>query len=147
MHCASVIYLSLPSYICCNQYLSPDFCGCQNCFAFLLRRVNSNKTLIGSKYLPFRVDPFSKGTNYAEANKKTQTIVSRIQKCKTASVAHSDARSTADQGIAGSIPTGTGNILSRRLIMKYFLPSFAPFRWFKKCRYQFLAQKMCTIID
>ena len=54
------------------------------------------------------------------------SIVIRVQKCKTALVAHSDARSTGDQGVAGSIPAGTGNILSRRLIMEYFLPSFAP---------------------
>ena len=34
-----------------------------------------------------------------------------------------------------------GNILSRRLIMKYFLRSFSPFRWFKKGSCQFLAKE------
>ena len=35
-------------------------------------------------------------------------------------MAQSDARPTGDQKVAGSIPTGSGNILSWRLIMKYF---------------------------
>ena len=45
-------------------------------------------------------------------------------------------RPTEDQEVAGSIPAEVGNILSWRLIMKYFLWSFSPFRWFKKssCR-------------
>ena len=40
-------------------------------------------------------------------------------------------------------PAEVGNILSWRLIMKYFLRSFAPFHWFKKGSCQFLA-KECT---
>ena len=43
-----------------------------------------------------------------------------------------DARPTGDQEIAGLTPAEFGNILSWRLIMKYFLGSFSPFRWFKK---------------
>ena len=43
-----------------------------------------------------------------------------------ASVAQLDARPTGDQEIVGSTPT-VGNILSLRLIMKYFLCSFSPF--------------------
>ena len=39
---------------------------------------------------------------------------------------------TGDQEVAGSTPAEVGNILSWRLIMKYFLRSFSPFRWFKK---------------
>ena len=31
-----------------------------------------------------------------------------------------------DQEVVGLIPTGSGNILSERLIMKYFLQSFSP---------------------
>ena len=38
-------------------------------------------------------------------------------------------------------PTEVGNILSWRLIMKYFLRSFSPFRWFKKGSCQFLAKE------
>ena len=34
-----------------------------------------------------------------------------------------------------------GNILLWRLIMKYFLRSFSPFRWFKKGSCQFLAKE------
>ena len=37
-------------------------------------------------------------------------------------------RPTGDQEVAGSIPTEVSNILSWRLIMKYFLRSFSPFR-------------------
>ena len=45
-----------------------------------------------------------------------------------ASVAHLDARPTGDQEVAGLTPAEVGNILSWRLIMKYFLRSFSPFR-------------------
>ena len=44
-----------------------------------------------------------------------------------ASVAQFDVRSTGDQEVAGSTPREVGNILSWRLIMKYFLRSFYPF--------------------
>ena len=47
---------------------------------------------------------------------------------KPASVAQLDARPTGDQEAAGSTPAEVGNILSWRLIMKYFLRSFSPFR-------------------
>ena len=36
-------------------------------------------------------------------------------------------RPTGDQEVAGSTPAEVGNILSWRLIMKYFLRSFSPF--------------------
>ena len=42
-------------------------------------------------------------------------------------------------------PRWDGKILSWRLIMKYFLRSFSPFRWFKKGSCQLLA-KECTIL-
>ena len=44
-----------------------------------------------------------------------------------ASVAQWDAHPTGDQEVMGSIPAEVSNILSRRLIMKYFLRSFSPF--------------------
>ena len=50
-------------------------------------------------------------------------------------------RPTGDQEVAGSTPADVGNILSWRLIMKYFLRSFSPFRWFKKGSSQFLAKE------
>ena len=50
-------------------------------------------------------------------------------------------RSTGDQEVAGSTLAEVGNILSWRLIMKYFLRSFSPFRWFKKGSCQFLAKE------
>ena len=52
---------------------------------------------------------------------------------------------TGDQEVAGLTPAEVGNILLWRLIMKYFLRSFSPFRWFKKGSCQFLA-KECTIL-
>ena len=56
-------------------------------------------------------------------------VVKRVLLYKTlASVAQLDARPTGDQKVAGSTPTEVGNILSWRLIMKYFLRSFSPFR-------------------
>ena len=48
---------------------------------------------------------------------------------------------TGDQEVAGSMPAEVGNILSSRLIVKYFLRSFSPFRWFKKGSCQFLAKE------
>ena len=50
-------------------------------------------------------------------------------------------RPTGDQEVAGSTPAEVGNILSWRLIMKYFLRSFSPFRWFKKGSCQFLTKE------
>ena len=50
-------------------------------------------------------------------------------------------RPSGDQEIAGSTPAEVGNILSWRLIMKYFLRSFSPFRWFKKGSCQFLVKE------
>ena len=50
-------------------------------------------------------------------------------------------RPTGDQEVAGSTPAEVGNILSWRLIMKYFLRLFSPFRWFKKGSCQFLAKE------
>ena len=50
-------------------------------------------------------------------------------------------RPTGDQEVAGSTPAEVGHILSWRLIMKYFLRSFSPFRWFKKGSCQFLAKE------
>ena len=58
-----------------------------------------------------------------------------------APVAQLDARPTGDQKVAGLTPAEVGNILSWRLIMKYFLRSFSPFRWFKKGSCQFLAKE------
>ena len=61
-------------------------------------------------------------------------------------VAQLDARSTGDQEIAGSIPAGYGNILSWRLIMKYYIRSFSPFHRFKKGSCQFLVKEGAQIL-
>ena len=58
-----------------------------------------------------------------------------------ASVALLDAPSDWRPGGRGFTPAEVGNILSWRLIMKYFLWSFSPFRWFKKGSCQFLAKE------
>ena len=59
---------------------------------------------------------------------------------KLASVSQFNARLTGDQEVAG-LTRQIGNILQWRSIMKYFLWSFSPFRWFKKGSYQFLAKE------
>ena len=47
---------------------------------------------------------------------------------ESASVPQLDVRPTGDQEVTGSTPAEVGNVLSWRLIMKYFLWSFSPFR-------------------
>ena len=64
-----------------------------------------------------------------------------IEVVKPVSVAQSDARPTGDQESVGLIPAGYDNILPLRLIIKYFLLSFSPFRWLKKGSCQFLAKE------
>ena len=49
------------------------------------------------------------------------------QESRPTSAAQLDARPTGKE-VVDSIPAGSGNILSWRLIMKYFLRSFSPFR-------------------
>ena len=55
------------------------------------------------------------------------------------SVVQLDARLTGDQEVAGSPPAESAAYFHGDLIMKYFLRSFSPFRWFKKGSCQFLA--------
>ena len=50
-------------------------------------------------------------------------------------------RPTGDQEVVGSTPAEVSNILSWRLLMKYFLRSFSPFCWFKKGSCQFLSKE------
>ena len=57
--------------------------------------------------------------------------------CDTHSYVDLMIRPTEDQEVAGSTPAEVGNILSWKLIMKYFLRSFSPFRWFKKGSFSF----------
>ena len=59
----------------------------------------------------------------------------------TASVAQSDVHPNGDQKVIALISAGSGNILSWRLIMKYFLQSFFLFPQLKKGSYQFLAKE------
>ena len=54
-----------------------------------------------------------------------RTLITDVH--RPASVAQLDAGPTGDKEVAGSTPTEVGNILSWRLIMKYFLRSFSPF--------------------
>ena len=67
--------------------------------------------------------------------------VKHIEMSGPASVAQLDASSDWRPEVAGSTPAEVGNILSWRLIMKYFLRSFSPFRCFKKGSFQFLAKE------
>ena len=61
-------------------------------------------------------------------------------------MAQMDACLTGDQEVVGYIPAGSDNILSWRLIMKYFLRSFSPFCWFKKGSCRFLAKEYAQIL-
>ena len=63
-----------------------------------------------------------------------------------ASVAQSDVRLTCDQEVASSVSAGSGTIISRSLIMKYFLLSFSPLCCFKKDICQFLAKEYAQIL-
>ena len=56
-------------------------------------------------------------------------------------VAPLDAPPTGNQEVAGSTPTRSTTFFRGDLIMKYFLWSFASFRWFKKDSCQFLAKE------
>ena len=77
-----------------------------------------------------------------------RAVVCKWQKCKHKVLVNCRSwwlswmrRPTGDQEVAGSTPAEVGNILSWRLIMKYFLWSFSPFRCFKKGSCQFLAKE------
>ena len=61
---------------------------------------------------------------------------------KPASVAQLDAPLTGDQEVVGSTPAEIGNILSWRLIMKYFLWSFSPFADSRKAAVSFWWKKV-----
>ena len=62
------------------------------------------------------------------------------------SVAQSTMHWTGDQEVMGSIPAGSGNMLSWRLIVKYFLRSFSAFRLFKEGSYQFMAKEYAQVL-
>ena len=52
----------------------------------------------------------------------------------------------SDQEIGSSIPAGSGNILSWRLNMKYFLGSFSSFCFFKKSNCQCLVKECAQVL-
>ena len=55
-------------------------------------------------------------------------------------------RPTGDQEVAGSTPAEVGNILSWRLIMKYFLQSFSPFSLIQEGQLSVSCERMCIIL-
>ena len=61
-------------------------------------------------------------------------------------VAQLDGPSDWRQEVAGSTPAEVGNILSWRLIMKYFLPSFSPFVLIQEEQLSVSGERMCTIL-
>ena len=76
---------------------------------------------------------------YVHLLKLVCTITTKVTSLSGSDGCTSDWRS----GGCGFDPHRVSNILSWRLIMKYFLWSFSPFHWFKKGSGQFLA-KECT---
>ena len=61
------------------------------------------------------------------ASKHSQETGKQLQYCRPRWLSWM-RRPTGDQEVAGSTPAEVGNILSWRLIMKYFIRSFSPFR-------------------
>ena len=110
-----------------------------NCFAPFWKGfyTKGTKTLLQLRTDPFlsKEIPFQKGTGVKEANSNIYYDILHLIDILfytivrlPASVAQLDARLTGDQEVAGSTPAEVGNILSWKLIMKYFLRSFSPFR-------------------
>ena len=84
--------------------------------------------------------------NRMEARAKNRKTFKRhLLHSQPTSVAQLDARLTGDQ-VVGSTPTGSGTFFQEDLIMKYFLWSFSPFRWFKKGSCQFSEERMYTLL-
>ena len=61
------------------------------------------------------------GKNPRCAKKKCIVVNLKFKTGRPASVAQLDERLTGDQEVTGSTPAGSRNILSWRLVMKYFL--------------------------
>ena len=61
-------------------------------------------------------------------------------------VAQSDARPTGGQDVTGSSPTGSGNILSWKLIMKYFLRWSSPSADSKRAVCPFLVKECAHVL-
>ena len=55
-------------------------------------------------------------------------------------------RPTGDQEVAGSTPAEVGNILSWRLIMKYFLRSILSLPLIQEGQLSVSGERMCTIL-
>ena len=55
-------------------------------------------------------------------------------------------RPTGDQKVAGSTPAEVANILSWRLIMKYFLRSFSPSPLIQEGQLSVSGERMCTVL-
>ena len=60
-------------------------------------------------------------------------------------VAQSVQFQTGDCEVAESNPSRSGNILTWRFNVKYFVWSFSAFRWFKKGSCQFLAKECAQV--
>ena len=62
-------------------------------------------------------------------------------------MAQLDARPTSDQEVAGSTPAGlVGNILSWRMILKYFLRSFFSLLLVQEGQLSISGERMCAIL-
>ena len=63
-----------------------------------------------------------------------------------ASIAQMDAHPTGDQEVAGSTPTEVGNILSWRLIMKYFSTVILSLPLIQEGQLSVSGERMCTVL-
>ena len=145
---------------CCNYLIA------FLCLKPFLKSVYSKKkefAPLWSKFFPFRVDHFSEGGNvslkvtfleslaiplkgsllyayrifdYSGICWKNIKVLIRL--CESTGWSASLVGSVGGHGFD---PAKVCNILSWRLIMRYFLRSFSPFHWFKKGSCQFLAKE------
>ena len=139
--CPKEIFLFVQPVTCFHQ-------GLQTC-CFLLRHKKLIFVFIAQKHTLW--DHISirslRWYNLSFCKEKRKNIFlgvfSLLELCKwLASMAQLDAPSDwKPGGSAGSTPAEVGNILLWRLIVKYFLRSFSPFRWFKKGSCPFLAKE------
>ena len=98
------------------------------------------KRLTGKKMLPNDVGAGSRLTTWHSPKsgnlyKKSTSIVSYffMKTWEKASVAQPAARPASDQQVAGSVPTESGNIILRRLIMTFFKRSFSTLYLAEEC--------------
>ena len=142
-----ISFLFLDENICCGYSLEMPRRGASNEYPqHMFSSRNKNimwipplicsydcRTLRSSSKVPDYISPLLIWILLYILTTKTPFLMSPLKRLLTYEPLHLYhrfwmCRPTADQEVAGSAPAEFGNILSWRLIMKYFLRSFSPFR-------------------